>query len=444
MSDGSKIVSAEVSGNKDVSNPYDRQLENVPLDICGIKLDGTNYLIWSRTFTLAIEARGMSDFIEGPVTQPEEAVALKKFKSQKSLVMTWLFNSMRADIRHTFLLLDTPHKIWTTAKQTYSQQGNDAQCFDLRKKLRTLDQHHRSVAEYFAELSGMWQEFDFYQGFQAVCTVDAANWLKRLEKERVYDFLAGLDVEYDQIRVQVLGRVPFPSLGEAYAIVQQEESRRGAMLHTPPSDRSALIVTPQGGKLQTGTSNGANDRESLRCDYCQNTGHTRDFCWKLHGRPPRGRGSGRSGRGRGTVRPQAQAHVSESTVVASSPGSGFISSEQVDGFSQGEMQALRRLMAQADSSPTIAPTSTSSYFAHTGISANAFTVSSSISWIIDSGASDHLTGCSSIFDSYLTCSGKDKVRIADGSFSCYFRERFCSLFSFYFSFFCASYSKFCH
>ena len=154
MSDGSKIVSAEVSGNKDVSNPYDRQLENVPLDICGIKLDGTNYLIWSRTFTLAIEARGMSNFIEEHVTQPEEVIALKKFKSQKSLIMTWLFNFMRADIRYTFLLLDTPHKIWTTAKQTYSQQGNDAQCFDLRKKLRTLDQHHRSVVEYFAELSG--------------------------------------------------------------------------------------------------------------------------------------------------------------------------------------------------------------------------------------------------------------------------------------------------
>ena len=49
--------------------------------------------------------------------------------------------------------------------------------------------------------------------------MDAASWLKRLEKERVYDFLAGLDVEYDQIRVQVLGRIPFPSLGEAYAIV---------------------------------------------------------------------------------------------------------------------------------------------------------------------------------------------------------------------------------
>ncbi|GFY80877.1 hypothetical protein Acr_01g0006860 [Actinidia rufa] len=72
----------------------------------------------------------------------------------------------------------------------------------------------------------------------------------------------------------------------------------------------------------------------------------------------------------------------------------------------GRMQVLRRLMAHADSSPTI--TSTSYYFAHPGISANAFTASSSVSWIIDSDASDHMTSCSSIFDSYLTCSGKDK------------------------------------
>ncbi|GFZ14155.1 hypothetical protein Acr_24g0003450 [Actinidia rufa] len=132
------------------------------------------------------------------------------------------------------------------------------------------------------------------------------------------------------------------------------------MLHTPPSDRSVLIATPQGGKLQIGTSNRANDRELLKCDYCQNTNH-KDFCWKLHVRPPRGRGSGHSGRDRGTVRPQAQAHVSESVVITSSAGFGFISSKQAGGFSQGEMQALRRLMVQADTSPTIAVTSTSSY-----------------------------------------------------------------------------------
>ncbi|XP_058199324.1 uncharacterized protein LOC131314589 [Rhododendron vialii] len=326
----------------------------------------------------------MSEFIEGPVTPPVEAVELKKFKSRKSLVMTWLFNSMRADIRYTFLLLDSPHQIWTIAAQTYSQQGNDAQCFELRKRLRTLEQDHRSVAMYFVDLSGAWGEFDYYQGFQAVCAVDATNWLKRMEKERVYDFLAGLDMELDPIRVQVLGRVPFPSLGEAYSIVQQEESRRGAVLHLSISDRSALVATPQGhfgsdsgpilqgGKSQSGTSSGPPDRASLQCDYYHNNGHTRDFCWKLHGKLFRGRGGGRGSHGRGLVRSRAQAHVSESTVgtlLDSGLSSGTqASSDQVGGFSQGEIQTLRRFMARADSPSTIASTAapTSSYFAHTG------------------------------------------------------------------------------
>ncbi|XP_058210557.1 uncharacterized protein LOC131322964 [Rhododendron vialii] len=150
------------------------------------------------------------------------------------------------------------------------------------------------------------------------------------------------------------------------------------MSQAPTSDRSALVAIPQGqfgsgsGKSQYGTTSGTIDRMSLQCDYCHNTGHTKDFCWKLHGRPSRGRGSGRGGRGRGPGRSQAQAHVSEFTTLFDSGFSTGVQSpsESVGGFSQGEMQALRRLMARVDSSSTIAPTSTAaptaSYFAHSG------------------------------------------------------------------------------
>ena len=123
----------------------------------------------------------------------------------------------------------------------------------------------------------------------------------------------------------------------------------------------------------------------------------------------------------------AQSHVTQST-VATPHDSGFstgrtqISSDYIDGFSPMEMQALRRVIAQADSPYVASSTSAtlpapSSGFAHTGNPISAYTASSHIPWIIDSGATNHMTSCSSLFDTYSTCSGKDKVRVADGSLS---------------------------
>ena len=109
-----------------------------------------------------------------------------------------------------------------------------------------------------------------------------------VEKERVYDFLAGLNLEYDQIRVQVLGRSPFPTLREAYALVQQEESCRSAMVHAPVLDRSAMVVGPKSGDAlplqpQGGGKGPLVDRDRLKCEYCGKDRHDKEHCWKLHG-----------------------------------------------------------------------------------------------------------------------------------------------------------------
>lgn len=50
---------------------------------------------------------------------------------------------------------------------------------------------------------------------------------------RVYDFLAGLNVEYDQIQicVQLLSQSPFATLDQNYSLVHSEKGRRTLMLH---------------------------------------------------------------------------------------------------------------------------------------------------------------------------------------------------------------------
>ena len=60
----------------------------------------------------------------------------------------------------------------------------------------------------------------------------------------------------------------------------------------------------------------------------------------------------------------------------------------------------------------------SDHLAQTGIFSTGFSSQlTSAPWIIDSGASDHMTNTSSLFKTYSVCSGNQKVRIADESLS---------------------------
>ncbi|KAK8925927.1 hypothetical protein KSP39_PZI018502 [Platanthera zijinensis] len=57
-------------------------------------------------------------------------------------------------------------------------------------------------------------------------------------------------------------------------------------------------------------------------------------------------------------------------------------------------------------------------YAHQGVrGAHSATACSSSQWIIDSGATDHMTGSATGFASYSSLSGRDKVSIVDGSLS---------------------------
>ena len=150
--------------------------------------------------------------------------------------------------------------------------------------------------------------------------------------------------------------------------------------------------------------------------------HTRETCWKLNGaRGNCGRGGrgGRFGRrggrfgGRGgnprahhteVVDPSLVAPIVDGTPPPSSPA-----------LSSSELDTLRRLMTRLDT-----PTTASSSFSHSGnlaTSVSAFTSQSNLSWIIDSRASDDMTGSSPVFFAYKPYSGQDKVKIADGTVS---------------------------
>ena len=74
------------------------------------------------------------------------------------------------------------------------------------------------------------------------CPDDAAILKNFIEKDRVYDFLAGLNPEFDQVRVQIIGKEEMPSLEETISLIRAEESRRDIMLESQTVDASTLVT----------------------------------------------------------------------------------------------------------------------------------------------------------------------------------------------------------
>ena len=73
-------------------------------------------------------------------------------------------------------------------------------------------QGNKSVTEYANQLKSLWMELDHYRVIKAKCSEDSAILKEYIEQDRVYDFLVGLNPEYDQVRIQILGKEKVPGL----------------------------------------------------------------------------------------------------------------------------------------------------------------------------------------------------------------------------------------
>ena len=179
----------------------------------------------------------------------DEGESYDRWEAENSMVMSWLVNSMEPDVGRTYLFLPTASEIWEAVKETYSNFGNAGQLFEIKTQLRKAKQGEKSVTQYYTDLKTLWQEFDLFYEYKWNCAHDSALFNKTIEKERVFDFLVGLNKDLDEVRGRILGRDPLPSTREVFAEVRREESRRQVMLGRestlPIAETSALITTKQ-------------------------------------------------------------------------------------------------------------------------------------------------------------------------------------------------------
>lgn len=118
------------------------------------------------------------------------------------------------------MFLDTAKEVWDSIRETYSKVNDAAHIYEIETKMAGAKQGNRSIIEYINYLKGLRQEMDLYQNIQMKCSEDAILLKRFVEKERIYDFLVGLNMEFDVVRVQILGKWDLPSLNEAIALIR--------------------------------------------------------------------------------------------------------------------------------------------------------------------------------------------------------------------------------
>ena len=102
-----------------------------------------------------------------------------------------------------------------------------------------------SVDQYHTYLEIIWQELDLFYDLDLGCEKCCLKPKKLTDRERLFEFLTGLNKELDEVRGRILSRSPIPMIDDAFAKVRREEARKKIRLgsiNLGPTNGSAFIL----------------------------------------------------------------------------------------------------------------------------------------------------------------------------------------------------------
>ena len=93
-----------------------------------------------------------------------------------------------------------------------------------------------------------------------------------MEAYRIYKFLVGLNVEFDEVRGRIIDRVSLPKINKVFVEVRRKESCRHVMLgkksNSGTVESSALNVVEGFANKAASFQPGLGERPQVWCDYC--------------------------------------------------------------------------------------------------------------------------------------------------------------------------------
>ncbi|KAG7559597.1 Reverse transcriptase RNA-dependent DNA polymerase [Arabidopsis thaliana x Arabidopsis arenosa] len=252
-----------------------------------IKLNATNYLMWSRQVHAIFDGYSLAKFLDPSAAVPEPILvvndvntpnpAFDLWKRQDRLVYSGLIGALSASVQPLVSRALTSADVWLTLAQTYAKPSR-GHIKQLKHQVKQWTKGTRTIDEYF---QGLTTRFDQLALLGKV--ID--------HEDQIEYILDGLSEDYKVIANQMEGRDIPPSLTELHEKLLNHEANLMTAAPTSTFPITANYVTNNRNNLSapkpTTNQRGNDSRQSRpylgKCQICGVQGHSAKHCYQLQG-----------------------------------------------------------------------------------------------------------------------------------------------------------------
>jgi hypothetical protein len=223
------------------------------------KLNGSNYLDWSKTIHLYLWSIDKDNHM---TNDPPKDDSRQAWPREDARLFLQIQNSINNEVIGLINHCEFVKELMEYLDFLYSGKENVSHIYEVCKAFYRAEKHDRSLTSYFMDFKRTYEELNMLLTFSPNVKIQQSQ----REKMVVMSFLVGLPSEFETAKSQILSSSEISSLQDAFSRVLRTES-------SPPVQYSSALVS-RTNEYEAGRSHykGGNKGEASNFDRTQDSG----------------------------------------------------------------------------------------------------------------------------------------------------------------------------
>nr|KYP65704.1 Retrovirus-related Pol polyprotein from transposon TNT 1-94 [Cajanus cajan] len=207
----------------------------------------------------ALLSKNKFKFVDGSIQEPQKSDQLHDaWVRCNTMILSWITKFVSEQIAQSVIYINNAQRLWEDLKEIFSK-GDYFRFSDLLQEIHSINQADRTISSYFTELKILWEELESLRPTPTCtcdvrCSCDLSTKVKDYKDiEYVICFLKGLNDQYNTVKSQILIMDPLPVINKVFSLVLQQERQQ----NTPNlADSRIFSLNTQSGGNWRSPSNG--------------------------------------------------------------------------------------------------------------------------------------------------------------------------------------------